>query len=193
MAHHDDDSMAVSSAKFKTLLHQRRADALVLKLGQDCHRCESQRRDRPGLTDDEQVAEQNVADDLAFLLGNQGQPGEAAVTKGINQFGLAVLTEGEAVDVSDGFEVCGGFEPDERRPAWNGNERIPGPDNDWLGEVHPAALTHSRSRQQTQALPGAGVNLEDHHLLPSLYTFQVKAVNEPVVRKAESEVQVFIK
>src|SRR4051794_15971872 len=50
---------------------------------------------------------------------NVRQSDEAAVTKGVNQPTLSVLSEGEPVDVSDNFKVCWCFEPDEWWPDRN--------------------------------------------------------------------------
>ena len=57
----------------------------------------------------------------------------------------------------------------------HGDERLAGPHDERLREVHPAALAHGRRRQQTQALAGSGFDLEDFHPPPRLDALQVEA------------------
>jgi hypothetical protein len=86
---------------------------MVLEFGQDRHWSQGQRRHRPVLRDDWQVAQADVTDDPARPLGDQRHPDVAAVSKGIDEPGLFVLTKGESVDVPDGVLVGGGFWPND--------------------------------------------------------------------------------
>jgi hypothetical protein len=53
--------------------------------------------------------EEDVADNSARLLGDKRHPEVAAVPQGVHEPGLFALTEGESVDVPDGFLVGDGF------------------------------------------------------------------------------------
>ena len=53
-----------------------------------------------------------VADDLTASFGNQRHPEVAAGPQGIDQPGFFILSEGQPVDVPDGFVVCVDFLPD---------------------------------------------------------------------------------
>ena len=67
----DHDPMALVRTGPQSLPHQMQADALTLPVGLDGHGCESQGVQRAGLRDDGQVAEEDVADDLPALLGDE--------------------------------------------------------------------------------------------------------------------------
>ena len=79
-----------------------------------------------------------------------------------------------------------------RTLARHRNERLAGPHDDRLREVHPAAFANGRRRQQAQPLAGAGVDLEDRHPPPGLDALQVEPGDDPVVGEAEGEVRVFV-
>ena len=112
MAKDDNDAVPLPPALVQPPAHERRANALPLELRQDGHRREGQGRDGAGLGDDRRVAEEDVADNLPVLLGDQRHLDVAAVPQGVHETGLVALAEGEAVDVSDGVEVCVGLSPD---------------------------------------------------------------------------------
>jgi hypothetical protein len=57
----------------------------------------------------------------------------------------------------------------------DGDERLAGSHDDRLEEVCPAACTHDRCCQQSQALAAAGVDLVDLHPQARLDALQVKA------------------
>ena len=67
----------------------------------------------PSRHDDRQVAEQDVADDLAVHFGDQRQPDVAAVTQGIDQASLVLPAEREPVDLPDGLAVGRRLGPDD--------------------------------------------------------------------------------
>src|SRR4051812_8726634 len=89
MAQDDDDPVALLPAGFQPPLDQRRADPLVLEFRQDRYRGQGQRRHPPDSGDDRQVAEEDVADNPARLLGDQRHPDVAAAPKGIDEPGLS--------------------------------------------------------------------------------------------------------
>jgi hypothetical protein len=62
-------------------------------------------------SDDRQAAEEDVADDLSRCFRDQRQPDMGALAQGIHESCFGRLTEGVAVDVSDGLVVSGGFGP----------------------------------------------------------------------------------
>jgi hypothetical protein len=72
------------------------------------------------------------------------------------------------------------------------NERLTGPHDNRLTEVHPTALSNCGGRQQTEALAGGGVNLVDLHQPPGFHSLQVEAWDDPVVGEAEGEVRVVV-
>ena len=59
-----------------------------------------------------------MPDDLAFGLGYQRHPDVAAVPQGIDDPGLVVLAEGEAVDLADGLVVGARFRSDKDVHGW---------------------------------------------------------------------------
>ena len=111
MAQDDDDPVALLPARLQPAHHQGRPDPPPLESGHDRHRGEGQGRYRPGPGEDRQVAEEDVADHPARLLGDERHPNIAAFPQGVHEPGLAVLAEGESVDVPDGFVIGGIFRP----------------------------------------------------------------------------------
>jgi hypothetical protein len=108
-----DDPMPLLFADFQATAHQGRADALVLAFRQDGHRSKRQGRNNPGLRDDGQVAEQDVADDLLIFLGDQRSFDVPAAPKGIHKTGLGVLAEGQQVHLSNGLVIGASFRSDQ--------------------------------------------------------------------------------
>src|SRR5262249_34846105 len=63
---------------------------------------------------DGQIAEEDVADDLAVFLGDQGGPDVSANTEGIDQEGLVLLPERQAIHLVDRRPIGAGFGADDR-------------------------------------------------------------------------------
>ena len=64
MAKDHDDPVPLLLADLQATAHQRRAEAPALVVGQYRHRCEGEGRNRPGLSDDREGAEQGASRDL---------------------------------------------------------------------------------------------------------------------------------
>jgi hypothetical protein len=109
VAENHDNPVALLFAHFQATAHQGRADALILAFRQDSHRSERQRTNRPGVRDDGQVAEQDVANDLLILLSNHRGPDITPIPKGVHQPGFIILSEGKPVHLSDSLVVSAGF------------------------------------------------------------------------------------
>jgi hypothetical protein len=109
VAENDNDPVPLLFANFQATAYQGRADALVLALRQHSHWRERQGRNNPGVGDDGQVAEKDVADDLFTLLGHQRYLAVPAIPKGVYQPGLRILTESKLIDLSDGLVIDSGF------------------------------------------------------------------------------------
>src|ERR1043165_1005847 len=67
------------------------------------------------------------------------------------------------------------------------NKRIPSPNDDRFGQIHPASFAHSRRRQQGQPLASARIDLEDRNTPTRLDAIKVETRNAPVFSEAESE------
>src|SRR5262245_54023434 len=113
VAEDDNDTVSLLSAYLQATENQSRPDALVLDFWQHGHWSQRQSRNRPGLRDDGQIAEEYVADDLLIPLSDERGPDIAAVPEGVYQPGLGVLAKGETVDVPDGPMVSTGFWPNQ--------------------------------------------------------------------------------
>jgi len=75
----------------------------------------------------------------------------------------------------------------------NGNEGLSRPHNDRLGQVHPSALAHYGSCDESQAFAGVGVDFENGNRLAGYWAFEVESWNDPVVAEAEGEVRFVVK
>src|ERR1700733_9330639 len=73
------------------------------------------------------------------------------------------------------------------RQVRHGDESIPGPYDNRLAQVHPAAFTHGRRRQQAQALAGARIDIEDRNAPTGLDAIKMETRNDPVIGEAEGE------
>src|SRR5437016_6129157 len=97
MAENNDDTVTVGLACLQPTPDQCRADSLILSSGQHSHWSKSQGWDGQIASHDRQVAEQDVADDLALVLSDERQSDETAISQSIHKPGLAVLSEGQPV------------------------------------------------------------------------------------------------
>lgn len=109
MTEDDYDLMSLLSALVQAPVYQCGTDALILKLRQNRHRRKGQGRDGRGLSEDGQVAEKDVADDLSFLLGDQRHAEIAAFPQGIHEPRSVIPSKSEAIDAVDGFMIRGCF------------------------------------------------------------------------------------
>src|SRR5262249_53627926 len=71
-------------------------------------------------------------------------------------------------------------------------KRFAGPHQDRVGTVYPAGFAHGRRRQQTQALPGSWVDLDERHPPPRFDPLQVESRDDAVLGEAESEVRFLV-
>ena len=116
MSQHDDDPLAESFALLQTMLHERRPDALLLVFGQHGQRGEGQGGQPAVFGLDMNAAEQEVAHNLAVLLGDQRELRDktAGFTDSVHQTGFGLAAgEGLLVDNIDGGRVSGSFGADE--------------------------------------------------------------------------------
>ena len=109
MPQDDHDGMPQLAANCQSATCQFRTDPLALMVGQNRHWCQGQSGNGFARRHDQQIAKEDMANDLPVDLGDQGQSSVSPISQGIDKSSFVVATESEAIDCADGFHVVRGL------------------------------------------------------------------------------------
>lgn len=109
MPEDDHNAVALLTTRIQPVPDQSGTDAAPLVFGPNSNGGQGQRWHNPIVRENWQVAERNVADNDGIGLGDKRNAVVPALAQGIDEVGLVVLSEREAMNVVYGRAVSAGL------------------------------------------------------------------------------------